>query len=69
VDAAVREGLGVGILSRTLVEKDLASGGLIKICELSDERLGYYLIPVSANPSQKLRLLMKWLHKKAAEAP
>ena len=59
--AAVGSGLGVSIQAKSLVEDDVANGKLIKICKLSQDNLGYYLVYNKDAVNPQLRTLVKWL--------
>lgn len=65
--SAAKAGLGMTILSSTLVEPEISEGKLVKVCELRHEKLGYYLVPVHTTPSKNLSVFMKWLHEKVQE--
>ncbi|MCK0167922.1 LysR family transcriptional regulator [Jannaschia sp. S6380] len=58
---AAQAGHGVTVQPRTLVEGEVAAGTLVKICELRDGALGYYLVTVPGAASSRLRTLRRWL--------
>lgn len=66
VSAAI-SGLGVTFQPRSIVERELASGQLVKVCELSQDNLGYYMISVPGRSSQRVQTLKKWLRAKAKQ--
>jgi len=59
--SAVASGLGVSVQSKSLVERDIISGELIKICELKQENLGYYMVVLSDHHRKGLREFRNWL--------
>ena len=54
-------GLGVTVQPRSIVERHVAAGTLIKICELRQDPLGYYLVSLPGPKSTRLRVLIRWL--------
>ncbi len=67
VMAAITAGHGVSIQPRSLVERNVARGELQKICELTQDTLGYYLVYVEGREPKGLRTLTNWLRKQAKE--
>jgi len=64
--SAVSAGLGVSVHPKSLVEREVAAGELIKICELSQENLGYYMVTVPDRQPNSLRAFRSWLRTKAS---
>lgn len=64
--SAVAAGLGISVQPKSLVERDVASGGLIKICELNQQDLGYYMISLPDRQPKGLRAFQAWLRTKAS---
>jgi LysR family glycine cleavage system transcriptional activator len=63
--SGVRAGVGLSIQGRALVERDLASGALICLCEEKVSTLGYYLVTREGAPSKRLTTFLKWLRSVA----
>jgi LysR family glycine cleavage system transcriptional activator len=63
---ATREGLGCSVQSMVLVERDIASGALEKICALKHEGLGYYMVTRRGRETPALKLFKQWLRRMAA---
>jgi LysR family glycine cleavage system transcriptional activator len=63
--AAAREGIGLHLETEALIVEDLKLGWLVKIHELSDESLGYYIVrqPGRMNPAAKI--FIDWLKAEA----
>lgn len=59
--SAAREGIGLHLESEALVEDDLANGWLIKIHELRDESLGYYIVWPPGPLTRAARIFIEWL--------
>lgn len=68
VDSGIRSGLGIGIMPRSLVERDVTAGNLVKICTLSQEGFGYHMITLPDRAPKGLRELTKWLRSQARTA-
>jgi len=68
VMAGAKAGLGVTIQPKTLVEPDVSSGTLTKICALSQPNLGYYCVTIPGREPKGLRVFLAWLTKQAAAA-
>lgn len=63
--SAAREGIGLHLESEALVKDDLANGWLVKIHELRDESLGYYIVwPPGPVPSAA-QVFIDWLKSEA----
>jgi LysR family glycine cleavage system transcriptional activator len=63
--SGVRAGVGLAIQGRALVERDLASGALICLCEENVSSLGYYLVTREGARSKRLDVFLKWLRSVA----
>ena len=59
--SAVAAKLGVTVQPKSIVEREITSGELVKICALNQENLGYYLVTLPDRQPKGLRELMKWL--------
>jgi len=68
VDSGIRSGLGIGIMPRSLVERDVIAGNLVKICTLSQEGFGYHMITLPDRAPKGLRELTRWLRIQARTA-
>jgi len=64
--SAVAAGLGVTVQPKSLVEREINSGALAKICELNQENLGYYMVVLPDRHPVGLREFMKWLRSSAS---
>jgi LysR family glycine cleavage system transcriptional activator len=59
---AVIAGQGVGLFSDVLLERELASGELIKLLDLALPGLGFYLVYTADHPRQDaIRLFSQWI--------
>ncbi|MEM9796905.1 MAG: LysR family transcriptional regulator [Pseudomonadota bacterium] len=63
--SGLREGLGVGLQSRPLVEREVREGALARICILRQAGLGYHVLTDPKRPSPKVRTLVRWLMDQA----
>ncbi|WP_377194216.1 LysR family transcriptional regulator [Ruegeria meonggei] len=59
--SAVAAKLGVTVQPKSIVERDITSGDLVKICALNQENLGYYIVTLPDRRPKGLREFMKWL--------
>ncbi len=59
--SAVRDGAGLTVLSRAIVERDLNDGTLVSICEADDTRYAYWICTRKNAVSPRLRTLKRWL--------
>lgn len=66
--SAAVAGLGVTFQPRSIIEREIASGQLIKVIELKEKDLGYHLVTPPDRMSANLRIFMSWLRKKARDA-
>ena len=64
--SAVQAGLGVSLQPKSLVERQVAEGTLVRICALDEGPLGYYALTVPDRTSPRLRILRRWLHGQVA---
>lgn len=62
---AVKSGLGVSILSRSIIKPDVDAGTLVRICTLHQDGLGYYMVTRPVEHSGKLKTFMHWLRQSA----
>lgn len=63
--AAAREGIGLHLETEALIEEDLKIGWLVKIRELSDESLGYYIVRPPGPLSAAAKTFIDWLKAEA----
>ena len=68
VVAAVRAGVGLSIISRPLVEADIAAGTLVPLFEIERKGLGYHIVTHASVPSKRLRTVMGWLREQGKAA-
>ncbi|HEY0276155.1 MAG TPA: LysR family transcriptional regulator [Paenirhodobacter sp.] len=59
--SAAREGIGLHLETEALIGEDVRLGWLVKIRELNDESLGYYIIWPSGPLSPAARVFVDWL--------
>ncbi|MCT2539759.1 LysR family transcriptional regulator [Sedimentimonas flavescens] len=59
--SAAREGIGLHLETEALIEEDLENGWLVKIHEMNDESLGYYVVRPPGPISPAARTLIDWL--------
>ncbi len=64
--SAVTAGLGISVQPKSLVEREVEAGALIKICELNQENLGYYMVVLPDRQPKGLREFQSWLRAKAS---
>ncbi len=63
--SALRAGLGMSSQPYALVEKEIKAGNLIKICNLRDDGLGYYMVTRKGRETPALLTFKKWLRRVA----
>lgn len=63
--AAAREGIGLHLETEALIEEDLKLGWLVKIRELSEESLGYYIVRPPGPVSAAAKTFIDWLKSEA----
>ena len=61
VISGVKSGLGITAQPKSLVEGDVARGELVKLCELEEQGLGYYMVSLPGRAPNGLREFKKWL--------
>ena len=59
--SAAREGLGLHLESAALVDEDIRNGWLVKIHEIRDESLGYYIVRPPGPVGPAARIFVDWL--------
>jgi LysR family glycine cleavage system transcriptional activator len=59
--SAAREGLGLHLESEALVDEDIRNGWLVKIHEIRDESLGYYIVRLPGPISPAARTFIDWV--------
>ena len=64
--SALEAGLGVSLQPKSLVERQVDEGKLVRICALDEGPLGYYALTVPERTSPRLRTLRRWLHGQVA---
>jgi len=67
VDSGIRSGLGIGIMPSSLVQRDVETGQLVKICTLSQEGFGYHIVTLPDRAPKGLRELTRWLRIQAEQ--
>ncbi|UWQ22291.1 LysR family transcriptional regulator [Jannaschia sp. W003] len=65
VMSAVREGLGVTLQPCSLVAREVAEGGLVRLLSLESPGLGYHVVTDPRRPSPRTRTLVRWLRRQA----
>lgn len=63
--SAAREGIGLHLETEALIEEDLKLGWLVKIRELSEESLGYYIVRPPGPVSTAAKTFIDWLKSEA----
>lgn len=66
VMSATLAGLGVTVQPRSLVEREIETGSLVRICALKQETLGYYIVTVPGRSPRGTGVFAKWLRSKAS---
>lgn len=66
--SATHAALGVSVHPKSLVERDVASGALVKTYALKEEKRGYFMVTVPDRQSKALRVFQTWLRKTARAA-
>jgi len=61
VISGVKAGLGITAQPKSLVEGDVDRGDLIKLCELEQQGLGYYIVTQKDRHPKGLREFVRWL--------
>ncbi|WP_298435997.1 LysR family transcriptional regulator [uncultured Jannaschia sp.] len=65
--SAAEAGLGVTVQPASLVERQVAAGLLVKVCELRQEPLGYYIATLPGPLPPRVATLRTWLRRQAAQ--
>lgn len=63
--SAALAGLGVIVQPKSIIEREVAAGTLVKVCELRQIGLGYYLVTLPNRAPKGLRTFTKWLKSAA----
>ena len=63
--SAAREGIGLHLETESLIEEDLKIGWLVKIHELADDKMGYYVVRPPGPLSPAARIFIDWLKAEA----
>lgn len=66
--SAAVAGLGIAFQPRSIVEREIRTGQLVKVCELRRDNYGYHMVTVPGRETRNLRALKKWLRSMAKEA-
>ncbi|MFO6466110.1 LysR family transcriptional regulator [Jannaschia sp. KMU-145] len=61
--SALRAGLGIGLQSRTLIQRDLDQRRLVEVAPLHLDGIGYYVVTRPGAASDNLRLFRRWLRR------
>jgi len=59
--SALRAGVGVSVVSRPLIEKDLKDGTLQQLIEMPNSGMAYYIVHDKRGLSDKAKVLKKWM--------
>lgn len=59
--SALRAGVGVSVVSRALVEKDIADGTLVQITAIPSDGMGYHIVTRQDALSKRTQIFKKWL--------
>ncbi|WP_371168761.1 LysR family transcriptional regulator [Aliiroseovarius sp. 2305UL8-7] len=65
--SATLSGLGVTVQPKSLVEREIAAGALVRLFELNQSDLGYFIVTVPDRLSPSALVFISWLRKKALE--
>lgn len=65
VISAALSGLGLAVQPRSLVEAEIKSGALAKVCEINQPGLGYYMVTLPGREPRGLRKFQRWLRAEA----
>jgi LysR family glycine cleavage system transcriptional activator len=63
--SAIRAGLGLGLQSRGLLQRDIEDGLLVPVTELEVEGIGYHIVTAPGPKSDVLRTFRAWLRRSA----
>lgn len=67
VISAALSGLGLAVQPRSLVEAEIKSGALTKICEINQPGLGYHMVTLPGREPRGLRQFLNWLRTVAKD--
>lgn len=59
-------GLGVAVMSKAVVQREVAAGNLLRICDLTEAPLGYHMVTLPGALPERLRIMRRWLRVQAA---
>ncbi|MEM7488186.1 MAG: LysR family transcriptional regulator [Pseudomonadota bacterium] len=65
--SAAEAGLGVVVQPRSLVERAVAEGRLLRLCTLDQAPLGYYMTTLPGRPTARVEVMQRWLRRQASE--
>ena len=68
VMAAAEAGLGVTAQPKFIVEREIAKGGLVKLCNLPETGFAYHLVTRPGRVSDRLKVFMDWLRSRASDS-
>ncbi|MDW4498098.1 LysR family transcriptional regulator [Sulfitobacter sp. D35] len=63
---AILAGQGISILPWALVERDVAAGRLVVLCEAAKTELAYYILTRPGRVSPRVRQFVRWLKRQVA---
>lgn len=69
VMSAVGAGLGISLQPKSLVERQVETGELVRVCKLNQQGIGYYMVTLPYRQPEKLQIFQKWLRSKVAYRP
>lgn len=59
--SGLRAGLGVSVVSRALVERDITNGTLVEVAAVPPTGVGYHIVENPGRTSAKAKVFKKWL--------
>jgi LysR family glycine cleavage system transcriptional activator len=59
--SAAREGYGLHVEAKALVQNDIENGNLVALGQIDDDSLAYYLVTRPGPKRAELKIFMKWL--------
>lgn len=59
--SAARQGFGLHVEAAALMQKDLDSGELVEVGQISDESLAYYLVTLPGPKRANVKAFIKWI--------
>lgn len=65
--SAARAGLGIIIQPKSLIQREIEAGEFVKICELQQENMGYYILTLPNRSRKDLSTFIKWLRSQVDE--